>query len=137
MFTKFLNKRRPFLKIHGIKWNQEIFLRRIICQLSRLIKILNAPSEKILLLRNFCNLFPVLFYKWNTQVLMTVSDFLGFFSKNHFLEGALFINWRGSILSGAEGGGVGGREHRLWWGGFEKIMRWGAPHSPPPTPMAP
>ena len=36
---------------------------------------------------------------------MTVSDFLGFFSKNHFLEGALFINWRGSILSGAEEGG--------------------------------
>ena len=27
-----------------------------------------------------------------THVLMTVSDFSGFFSRNHFLEGASFFN---------------------------------------------
>ena len=28
-----------------------------------------------------------------TQVLMTVSDFSGFFSRNHFLEGGFTFHW--------------------------------------------
>ena len=54
-------------------------------------KILNYPSEKIMFLRNFCHLFPV-FFMIEIQVLMTVPDFSGVFSKNHFLEGASLFN---------------------------------------------
>ena len=44
-----------------------------------------------------------------TQVLMTFSNLRGFFSRNHFLDGALFFNGGGggeggSFLSGGEGG---------------------------------
>ena len=54
-----------------------------------------------------------------TQILMTVSDFSGFFSRNHFLEGGLTFQWgvclsvrgRTSFLSGRGGwalhGGIG------------------------------
>ena len=79
-------------------------------------KILNAPSEKITFLWNFCHLFPVLFYEWN-QVLMTVSNFSGFFSRNHFLEGGFTFQW--------------GVVFQFWWGVFKKIIRLGegAPHT--------
>ena len=51
-----------------------------------------------------------------TQVLMAVSDFLDFFSRNHFLEGASFVSVGGfvfqlrgaSFLIGGNGGGGGG-----------------------------
>ena len=75
-----------------------------------------------------------------TQVLMTVSDFLGFFSKNYFLEGGFTFQWGGevyfpngmaSFLSGGEGGvphggalilmGGGGFEKKLWDGGAPSI----------------
>ena len=62
-------------------------------------EILNALSEKIAFLMNFCHLFPI-FFMSETQVLMTVPNLFGFFSRNHFLEGALLFNGKGFILSG-------------------------------------
>ena len=48
-----------------------------------------------------------------TQVLTTVSNFSGIFSRNHFLEeaslfngGGLFLRWGASFLS------------KGWWGGY-------------------
>ena len=41
-------------------------------------EILNVPSEKISFLWNFCHLFPVLFYEWNTSINDSY-QFLGFF----------------------------------------------------------
>ena len=51
--------------------------------------------KKIMFLWNFHHLFLVLFYQWNNynQVLITVSDFLGHFSKNHLLEGGYTFQW--------------------------------------------
>ena len=45
-----------------------------------------------------------------TNVLMTVTDFSGFFSRNHFLEGSFTFQW---------GGGGGGS---VAWG---FIFKWG------------
>ena len=47
-----------------------------------------------------------------TQVLMTIPDFFGFFSRNHFLEGGFTFQWKGGCFSvggfifmcGGEGG---------------------------------
>ena len=43
-----------------------------------------------------------------TQVLMTVSDFSGIFSRNHFLEGGFTFRWKGVCFSDGIRGGVGG-----------------------------
>ena len=65
--------------------------------------ILNAPSEKIMILWNFCHLFQCCFMR-ETQVLMTVSRFFGFFSRNRFMEGN--FTFKG-------------------WGGWGFIFKWG------------
>ena len=53
---------------------------------------------------------------------MTFSDFLGVFSRNHFLEGGFTIQWGASFLGGGhpfEGRGID------FDGGFsKKVMRW-------------
>ena len=74
-----------------------------------------------------------------TQVLMTVSDFLGFFSRNHFVERGFTFQWEdlffrrvASFLS------VCGRCHMgalvlMGGGGLKKIVGWGGlPPCPPP-----
>ena len=53
-------------------------------------EILNAPSEKIMFLCNFCHL-PSVCFMGETKVLMAASDFFYFFSRNHFLKGASFF----------------------------------------------
>ena len=40
-----------------------------------------------------------------TQILMTVSDFLGFFSRNHFLEGDFTFQWGGGEVGCFSAGG--------------------------------
>ena len=70
-----------------------------------------------------------------TQMLMTVSDFAGFFARNHFLEGGLHFSTEG------EGGGFRWGASFLSWGdapegasvlmgGIKKNCRMGggAPH---------
>ena len=65
------------------------------------------------------------------QLLMTVSNFGGFFSRNHFLEGSFTFQWEGcfsdggpSFLSGGKGGGHHWGHH-FWWEGFsKKIAGW-------------
>ena len=62
-------------------------------------------------------------YHWflsDTQILMTVSIFFGFFSRNHFLEG-----WKGALLFN-KGRGVGAphKETSILIGGLQKIMGW-------------
>ena len=52
---------------------------------------------------------------------MTVSNFWGFFSNNHFLEGGFIFQWGASFLS--QGGIPWG--HQLWWGGLKKTWDWG------------
>ena len=67
------------------------------------------------------------------QILMTVSDFSGFFLG--------IISWKGgSLLNGGVCFSVGVAsflsvgemgDHLFWWGGFKKITSWGgAPHAP-------
>ena len=34
-----------------------------------------------------------------TQALMTIPDFFGFFSRNHFLEGGFTFQWKGGCFS--------------------------------------
>lgn len=41
-----------------------------------------------------------------TQVAMTVSDFSGYFSRNHFLEAGLTFQWEGVVFQFLRG--VGG-----------------------------
>ena len=65
-------------------------------------KIWNAPSEKVTFLWNL--IFFQCCFMSETQVLMTVSNFRGFFSRNHFLRGGFTFQW----------------------GNF--IFKWGAPH---------
>ena len=101
-------------------------------------KILNAQSEQCsnsTLLWNFCHLFPVLFYDWNT-VLMKVFDFLGFFLGFIFWKVAsLFNGWdcfsvgMASFLSG----GVHRGAMLLIGEVFRKNLRMGGapiPHAP-------
>ena len=55
-------------------------------------EILNAPSEKITFLWNFCHLlsfFPVLFYEWNKSINGSFTFFL-------FLLG--IITWKGTLF---------------------------------------
>ena len=73
-------------------------------------KILDAPSDKIAFLWNFCYLFSYAVL-WVKQVLMTVSDFSGFFSRIHILERGFTFQWGGGCFS-------------EW--GF--ILKWGVPH---------
>ena len=37
------------------------------------------------------------------QVLMAVSDFFGFFSSNHFIEGGFTFQWGASFISWGKG----------------------------------
>ena len=46
----------------------------------------------------FCGIFAT-FFQSETQVLMTVSDLLGFFSRNYFLEGGFTFQWGGIWFS--------------------------------------
>ena len=74
--------------------NQVIYFLTKLFHLS--YKSLNVRSEKIMFLWNFCHLFPVLFYDWNTSI----NDSLWFFrvfSTNYFLE-AGFIFQCGIIV---------------------------------------
>ena len=61
-----------------------------------------------------------------TQVLMTVSDFSGFFSRNHFLEGGFTFQWGVCFSGGAEG---------FIYKVSKKIVGLGsdAPHALPPN----
>ena len=50
----------------------------------------------------FCGIFATFFqcyFMSETQVLMNVSDFLGFFSRNYFLEGGFTFQWEGIWFS--------------------------------------
>ena len=88
-----------------------------------------------MLLWNFCHLFLVLFYEWNNynQVLITVSDFFGHFSKNHFLEGGYTFQWGVFLNRGDFKGGCPNGMHWIWWRGFpKKIMRCEITHLLPP-----
>ena len=60
-----------------------------------------------------------------TQVLMTVSDFSGFCSRNHFLEGGSIFNGGASFLSegASHGGGIGFDGE-----GFQKVIERGGPY---------
>ena len=99
-------------------------------------KKLNAPSEKIMSLWNFCHPFPV-FYDWNTSTNDRIW-FFRVFSRNHFLEGGftfqwgwvLFFRWEGFIFKwvGAPWGVL-----VLMGGGFKKKGSMGG-HPPPPPP---
>ena len=69
-------------------------------------------TVSITFLWNFCHLFPVLFYDWNTiitQLLMTVSNFpifQGFLLGINFWKGISLFNGDGSLLFGWGGGGA-------------------------------
>ena len=73
---------------------------------------------------DFCHLFPVLFYAWNTSINDSFW-FLGFFSRNHFLEGG-FTFQQGVCFSDGVlfifkwGGG-----HWFWQGVFWKKLKDG------------
>ena len=66
------------------------------------------------------------------QILMSVSNFSEFFSRNHFLEEGFISQWGGggscfsdegaSILSGGDDMRGG---HWFRWGGFQKNRRMG------------
>ena len=87
-----------------------------------------------------CGIFAFFFqccFMIETQVLMTVSDFLGFFSRNHFVERGFTFQWEdlffrrvASFLS------VCGRCHMgalvlMEGGGFKTNCRMGASPAPP------
>ena len=73
------------------------------------------------------------------QVLMTVSDFFVFFSRNYFLEGGFTFQWGGISFSVERGfifkkRGAGLGELTLMGGGiFKKYRRIYADHPPPKT----
>ena len=111
-------------------------------------KSLNAPSENIMFLWNFCHLFPVLFYDWNKSITDSFWFFRGF-SRNHFLEGCFtfqcgrdcFSDREALFLSECKGGRGGGGAP---WGalvlmqGFsKKIIGWGSTPSPSPLSIPP
>ena len=100
-------------------------------------KLLSPPSEKkTTFLWGFCRVFVIFFqycFMSETQLLMTESDFFGFFSRNHFLEGAFTFQLEGGFIFKSVFVGRGGApwEHQLWWGGVgvKKIMETShAPH---------
>ena len=62
-----------------------------------------------------------------TKVLMTVSDFSGFFSRNHFLEEGFIFQWRGGGICS-----VGGLNFYVAGGGG---VSWGGGLKPPFPPM--
>ena len=72
-------------------------------------------------------IFAIFFQCWfmiETQVLMTLSNFLVFFSRNHFLEGASLFNGvvcfsvkRGGVIFKGGGGGPHVSANVLWGGG--------------------
>ena len=78
-----------------------------------------------------------------TQVLMTLSNFLVFFSRNHFLEGASLFSGvvcfsvkRGGVIFKGGGGGGGPRLVQTFCGGAKKVIQlieW-PPRPPPPPP---
>ena len=81
-----------------------IILHHIICYPSQLIniifsnKLLNAPSEKkTTFMWNFCHLFPMLFYEWNT-IINDRFRFFFFLSRNHFLKGAFTFQLEGDFI---------------------------------------
>ena len=80
-------------------------------------------TVSITFLWNFCHLFPVLFYDWNTiitQLLMTVSNFpifQGFLLGINFWKGISLFNGDGSLLFGWGGGGC----FIFKWGGMVDI----------------
>ena len=107
--------------------------------------ILNASSEKIMFLWNFCHLCPVLFCDWNTSINDSFGFFciFFFFFLHQILEGGftfywgwcLFFSWEGSfifkwglpygvtlVLMGGRGWGLG------------KSQRIGGSGAPPCTP---
>ena len=55
-------------------------------------KSLNAPGEKIMFLWNFCHLFPVLVYDWNTTINNS-SQFFRVFSRNPILQRGFIYQW--------------------------------------------
>ena len=91
---------------------------------------------------HYCGISAVFFqccFMIETQVLMTVSDFLRFFSRNHFLEGGFPFQWGvisqlGASFLCAEGRG-GGRMRGIGFdGGFlKKNQKIEEGNSPPPS----
>ena len=66
-----------------------------------------------------------------TQVLMTVADFLRLFSRSHFLEGVFTFQWGdwffrwGALFLSVGGGGqhpMGSGAAGFWWWGFKKKL---------------
>ena len=96
-------------------------------------KILNATSKKIMFLWNFCHLFPVLFYDWNTSINDSFRFFRVFFwesfpgSEIHFSMGGFAFQLGDFIFKWGMGEG-GGVSHG---GGGLK------PSSTPPAPCPP
>ena len=75
---------------------------------------------------NFHHLFLVLFYQWNNynQVLITVSDFLGHFSKNHLLEGGYTFQWGVCFWIGGISRGMPQWHALDLMKGFSKKIMW-------------
>ena len=101
-------------------------------------KSLNAPSENIMFLWNFCHLFPVLFYDWNKSITDSFWFFRGF-SRNHFLEGSFtfqcgrdcFSDREVLFLSECRGEGRAPCRASVLMQGFsKKIIGWGGTPSP-------
>ena len=96
---------------------------------------MNAPSEKIMFLWNFCHLFSVLLYNWNSSINDSFQFFQGFFWKSfpgkglHYSIGGLLFSCEGaSFLRGPRGASA---MEMVWWEGL-KNHRTGGP--PCPTP---
>ena len=84
----------------------------------------NAPSEKITVLWNLYHFFQFCFTS-KTQVLMTVSDFSAFCSRNHFLEGGFFFQWGEVVFQLGvsfifKWSATPRGWHRFWWEKFSK-----------------
>ena len=92
------------------------------------------------MLLEICGISAIFFlclFMTETQVLMKVSNFLEFFSRNHFLEDGFTFQW--GVVFQIEGGFI-----FKWWevphgdisfdGGLKKKCRMGGatPHAPPP-----
>ena len=91
----------------------------------------NAPCKKIMFLWNSTIFFQCCFMS-ETKVLMTVSDFSGFFSRNHFLEEGFIFQWRGGGIFSVGGLNfyVGGRG--CFMGGASVLMGRGVETPIPP-----
>ena len=119
-----------------------IILHHIICYPSQLIniifsnKLLNAPSEKkTTFMWNFCHLFPMLFYEWNT-IINDRFRFFFFFLGIISWKGPLLFNWRGtsflSVCLWGEGRHPMGVSALMGGRALKKVMKTShAPHHVP------